>query len=37
MGRADRVNVKRKEEEIARATNQAQLRKHTSVLRKEKN
>jgi len=37
MGRAGRVNVKRKEVEIARAINQALLRRHTGVLRKSKN
>jgi hypothetical protein len=36
MGRAGRVNVKRKEVEIARAINQAPLRRHTGVLRKGK-
>ena len=37
MGRAGRVNVKRKEVEIARAINQALLRRQTGVLRKSKN
>jgi hypothetical protein len=37
MGRAGRVNVKRKEAEIARAIDQALLCRHTSVLRKSKN
>ena len=37
MGRAGRVNVKRKEVEIARAINPALLRRHTGVLRKSKN
>jgi hypothetical protein len=36
-GRAGRVNVKRKEVEIARAINQALLRRHAGVLRKSKN
>ena len=36
MGRAGRVNVKRKEVEIARAINPALLRRHTGVLRKSK-
>ena len=37
MGRAGRVNVKRKEVEIARAINQALMRRHAGVLRKSKN
>jgi hypothetical protein len=37
MGRAGRVNVKRKEVEIARAINQALLRRHAGVLWKSKN
>jgi hypothetical protein len=37
MGRAGRVNVKRKEVETARAINQALLRSHAGVLMKSKN
>jgi hypothetical protein len=37
MGRASRVNVKRKEVEIARAINQALLRRQTGVREKSKN
>ena len=36
MGRAGRVNVKRKEVEIATAINQAQLRRPTGVRRRSK-
>jgi len=37
MGRAGRVNVKRKEAEIARAIKPALLRRHTGVHRENKN
>ena len=36
MGRAVRVNVKRKEAEIARTSDPALLRRHTGVLKKSK-
>jgi hypothetical protein len=37
MGRAGRVNVKRKDVETERAINQAQLRRHAGVHRTSKN